>query len=90
MAKSRSCLTLLLDSRKNSNTAQPTITGREKARLAALWKGLVCRMYDIDNRKFVESGDKWVISKPGRRRTMGSRVVPRICGIRHLQDSPAR
>lgn len=54
------CLTVRVDSREDQDTAQPTITGQQEAWLAAVRKGLVCGMYNIDNRELFESWNKCV------------------------------
>jgi hypothetical protein len=45
---------------KNSNTAQSPVTRCSEASLATVWKSLVCRMYNFDNRELVESWNKYV------------------------------
>jgi hypothetical protein len=45
---------------ENKNTIESQITGRKEAPLAAVWKSVVCRMYDVDHWQFVESRHQYV------------------------------
>lgn len=48
---------------ENPNTTQPPITGCEEATLAAVWKGVVCRMYDAHYWKFVKGWNTYVMPR---------------------------
>lgn len=47
-------------SRKDKNAAQPPVGRRTEAWLAAIWEGVVCRMYDSNNRELAQSWYSYV------------------------------
>lgn len=48
------------DSREDKNTIESQVSRLSKASLATLWKGLVCRMYDINHWELSQSGNSYV------------------------------
>jgi hypothetical protein len=42
---------------EDSNAAQSSITRCEEVALATVWEGLVCWLYDVDNRELIKSWD---------------------------------
>jgi hypothetical protein len=42
---------------EDSNAAQSSVTRCEEAALAAVWEGLVCWLYDANNRELIKSWD---------------------------------
>jgi hypothetical protein len=49
-------LTNFMGSCEDKNTIESQITRCGEAIMAAIWKGMVCRMYNVDNWELVESG----------------------------------
>ena len=75
---------------KDKNTAQSTTSGWEEAWVAALWQGLVCRMYDTDYWELVEGGDTYVGHIRASSEAVADEGYRRIRGIRYLQDTSTR
>ena len=46
-------------SREDTHTAEPTVTGREEAAIAAFWETVVCRLHDVDYWEFVKGWDTY-------------------------------
>lgn len=51
------------DSCEDKNTIESQVTGSREAPMAAFRKGMVCRMYDVDNWELVEGGHPYVMKE---------------------------
>lgn len=49
-------------SRKDQNTAQPTVTRREEAALATIWQTVVCRLHHTHHWKLIEGWNTYVMA----------------------------
>jgi hypothetical protein len=67
-------------SRKDQDTAQPAVSGRKEAALAAVRQTVVCGMYNLDHRELTEGWDTYVMTTPS---TEGEHAdaYPRIRGL---------
>jgi hypothetical protein len=63
---------------EDSNTTQPPVSRWEKAPLAAIRGRVVRRMYDVDNRKFTESWDTYVLNLVAEEQSLNSMLTMNI------------